>query len=203
MVIGDWRIALKRYGFDSSDPIDVWLNAAYQDFQSDHAWPWARLITTVATTPGVSTLSLPSNFSRVFTVRDTAKKDKLTYFDLWRFEREISDMDEVGNPIIYTVHAPNVISVWPVPASAVNLRVVYEKSFAELSDVNPTPDMPVRFHYIPIFRAAAIALMAENEEDRSQTAIAEYNAAVEKANSLYAHTELGDEEAVEDVQGYF
>jgi hypothetical protein len=80
---------------------------------------------------------------------------------------------------------------------------VYEKEPAELIGDTATPtELATRFHWVIVFRAAAIALMAENEEERAETAMQEYATGMDRIVNAYSKRQTGRFTTVLDSQGY-
>jgi hypothetical protein len=208
MTLAQLRTALKRYGFDDRDPLDVWLNAAYHEFEDAHEWPFLETMATLSLLSGYSSLPLPLDFFKVISLKDVTNlkaETKLEPYDYRRFEREILDQssNNVGAPDKYALIGLGYVQVDPVPNYNASLRLVYQRQLADMVDGTLEPEFPRRWHYAIAQGAASIGLMAENEEERATTARAEFDAAIGEAASKLALRELDDPEQVADTQGYF
>jgi hypothetical protein len=163
---------------------------------------------SLSTNAGVSFVGglFPTDFFKVVTLTDdTDPKNSrdMTYMDYREFRRDISNRALPGKPEIYTVNAPKLVSVWPVPTTTINWSLVYEKEPAELIGDTATPtELATRFHWVIVFRAAAIALMAENEEERAETAMQEYATGMDRIVNAYSKRQTGRFTTVLDSQGY-
>jgi hypothetical protein len=83
------------------------------------------------------------------------------------------------------------------------MRVVYHSSRDELVNDTDVPEIPKELHYAIVQGAAAIALQAENEEERAQTAEDQFNKSVGRVWSRLAGPAAMDgTSAVRDVMGY-
>lgn len=201
MNLSEAKSALKRYGFDDSDPLQLWLDAALSDLLSSQDWQFLMGEFTVTVSSGANTMTLPSDFLKMVSLRDTTNNLKLERWDARKFDREISNQAEVGKAEVYRLIGLNQILLWRTLDSAVSFRGIYEKQFAGVSDDNldliPTP-----FHYPVVLRAASLGLMAENEEERAQTAQNEYISMLGSAAMSYQNQALDTPEVVQDTQGY-
>src|SRR5580765_2933367 len=105
MNLEQMETALKRYGFDSTDPLAIWLNAALHEMENDLDWPWLEKATQTLlnTTIGSAALLFTgTNHAKVVSVRNETTKTKLEYFAWPRFVREVEDPTLKGTPEIYT-----------------------------------------------------------------------------------------------------
>ena len=204
MLVSEARTALKRYGFDDNDPIISWLNEGMHQLEDAHDWTFLQAVTTVAAAVGDSTLVLPAALHKVQSIRDTTGKRKLRYVTVSEFERTIIDPTTRAAPEIYTITTTETIQLWPVVDVARSFRVVYQQEF---TDMVLAPDAampgPTRIHYPIVQGAAAIALQAENEEDRAATAKTEFEAAIDRLWAKYNKQELDEPQQVTDVMEYW
>lgn len=212
MTLDELKTALKRYGFDDSDPLETWLNAAKDDLVESANWPWLMVRSTIVVAAGIGSFSLPSDGLRPVSIRNqTVGLAKLEMWPVTRWEREIDDFTAQGTPMYYTIFnvggsnpsgTPVAVEVWPIPDVTTTFRLVYEAAISDL--VNPTdePFLPRNLHYGIVQRAASIALQAENEEDRAQTAQGEFEATLNRALTKGSSLTLDEPQAVVDVMGY-
>lgn len=205
MNLGELKTALKRFGFDDSDPLALWINAAMHDLESETDWPWLEGLDEIAISAGESDITVPSDFFKVIYLRDATNKKPWDYYDMRRFEREIVDPTTTGKPYIFTVMGFETINFYPVADSALTARLLYLKDLGDMTDDAHTPGtgiVPLKLHYAIVLKAASMALAAENEEERAQYALNEYGATIAAVMRSYDLKQLGEPEAVEDTQGY-
>lgn len=210
MNLTGFQTALKRYGFDDGDPLTVWINAAIQEFLSEAEWPFLEAESlAIPLAAGNNTVVVPSDFGKVITLKDVTgvtvlggEEKELEYWDRRKWDREVLNDRTLGVPEVFTLFSTNIVRVWPGAQQDRTMDLLYQKTLTDLANPGDIPAFPTKFHYIPVFRAAAIALMAENEEERSQTAQAEYDNGVLKVMSHYEMRELGDFATTQDTQGY-
>lgn len=213
MTLAQAKVLLKRYGFDDSDPLEDWLNEGQEMVEDAHDWPfllWRDNITWAAGT-ATKTWGTQTSFKPV-SLRNLDEKRKILPVSLMWFEREIEDPTKQGSPLYYYLSksftSPNSsieLTVWPVPsvsfqASLVSqLRSLRTDQIADGDELNfPEPAL----HYPVVLAAAYTALMAENEEERAQTALAQFDNAVEQRWQRYSSTSLDEPEQVVDIMGY-
>lgn len=200
------QTALKRFGFDDTDPLTTWLNAAMHEVVEEWNWPWLNTRSSVVLASGAIDLTLPADFFRVISLRvDAAGKDKLAEWELSRFEREIEDFTATGTPILFTTVGQADIRVFPTPTESTTLRLVYQRKISDMVNGVDTPGagiIPEDLHYPIVQKAAAIALQAENEEDRAVAALQSYSDTIDKKKRKYSDTALGEPRAVVDVMDY-
>jgi len=199
------KTALKRYGFDDSDPLDSWLNAGYLDWVCQaYDWPFLQMPPIViATGIGVSNVVLPSDVGHIMTVKNLDNGQKLSAMERTEFERVVNDPTEGGLPIYYVMTGLDVVTVWRVPNIPVNLRVVYARKLPELVNAGDVPLIPASLHYAIVQAGAAIALQSENEEERSENAEKQFTNTVNRTWSRMSGSQHRDEPpTVTDVMGY-
>lgn len=196
---------LGRYGFDSSDPRNDWLNEGQIMVEDAHDWPWLQVVASINASIGASTLTLPSDHFKIQSIRDMTNNRKLKNMDIEGFERDITDPTAAGIPSIYTITGTETVQLWPVCDVAITFRVVYQKELTLVSALASDAtqlDGTSRLHYPVVLAAAFTGLMAENEEDRAQTALSQFDNAVEQRWQRYSGTDLDEPKQVVDVMGY-
>lgn len=203
MIVSAAKTALKRYGFDDTDPLNAWLDQAKNELEVSYDWPFLQSIFTDPVAIGDNQLTLPADYFKVQSVRDTTNNRKLQYRDIDGFERDITDSNETGLPSIYTVIGASGLQLWPVSDSNWDARVVYQQA---LADINGLADGallpgPTRIHYLYVIGAAYIGLQAENEEERSGNAQAMFEKGIARLIRKYS-SYLGESKTVIDVMGY-
>lgn len=199
------KTLLKRYGFDDSDPLLDWLDEGLHLFEDAHDWPFLQTITTVSPGTGVSTLTFPTDFFKIYTVRNVTDGRKLKRMEVTEFEREVDDPTVTGSPLYYVITDTDTIQFWPATDSAMSFRVIYQRSLTTVTNLASDAtslDGPLTIHYPIVLAAAYTALMAENEEDRAQTALGQFESAVARRWSKFSTTDLDEPRQVVDVMGY-
>lgn len=200
--------ALRRFGFDKQDPLATWINAAMHDLEDCFDWPWLESKATLEAMPsGSSTITLPANALKVITIKDMTNFIKLEYYDRHKFVREIKEPEEVGQPTVYTLVNTTEIQVWRILQEAITFEVQYQATTPDLvlaasEPTTGTSVWPPNTHYIIVQKAAAIALQAENEEERAKNALEQYTKAVENLMRKFGERELDEPSTVQDVMGY-
>lgn len=207
MTLEEMKTLVKRYGFDEGDPLTAWLNAAMHDIEDDFDWPWLEMAINREMVSGSNTITLAADTLKIITVKDLTNLRKLNYYNRHKWTREIQDPTETGFPEIYTLRNTNEIQVWRVTQEAINFEVMYQAITPDLvnpADIPTTAGQvwPVNAHYPIVMKAAAIALQAENEEDRAKNALDQYEKALEKLRKKFGERELDEPTTVQDVQGY-
>lgn len=199
---------LSRYGFDETDPLLEWINAGLFEVMNEAEWPFLRAVGAGIVVPAVNqVVTVPADFGKpimLTDVTDGSARFDLEYIDPRRYLREVSTTSVLGVPSLYTILGDE-LKLWPASSVPRTVNLFYMKDVAELVNPGDSPTwLPDRWHYSPcVYAMAHIALMAENEEERAQTALAEQNAGIERMLNYYGMDQLGTAETVADVQGYF
>lgn len=209
MNLGEMETALKRYGFDSADPLKTWLNAAMHEIETDHDWVFLEgEVSIFNSTANGANLSIPSGTSKIISVRDLSNDRKLTYYGWWRFFREIEDPKEKGLPTIYTVEQGKAFLVlWPIPTAKWEFEVISQLETKDMAVVGDTPktnaaDWPTPMHWPIVLKAAVTALFAENEEERGEKLQKQYDKLLENLRRRFSQVTMDEPETVVDIQGY-
>jgi hypothetical protein len=208
MNLESMETALRRYGFDKADPLAAWINAAMHDMETSFDWPFLESnVDDITMGVGSSTITLPAEALKIMGIRDTTNFRKLMYYDRHKFMREIEEPKEVGLPEIYTLLNTNEVQIWRVLESAVTFEVIYQATTPDMMNPADEPTTsgnvwPVVCHYPIVQRAVAIALQAEDEEERAKSAQEQYDKSLIKLMGKFGERELDEPTTVQDVQGY-
>jgi hypothetical protein len=205
MLVSEGKTALKRYGFSDTDPLLTWLNAGMREFEAAHDWSFLMNLIQVSSAIGNAGLTVSPVMFKVESIKSVTTGVKLKYLAWLEFESGIEDPTEQGTPRFYTVIGPSTsstIQLYPVPDTVEDYRVLFQQSLTDMAnDGDPMPG-PSRIHYPIVLAAAYIALQAENEEERSVTALTQFERSVDRLWTKYNKSELDEPQQVEDVMGY-
>lgn len=210
------KTLLKRYGFDDSDPLDDWLDEGHEMVEDAHDWPFLEWIETVNMVAGATSRTIGSQTSfKPISVRDATNHRKLKPKEVQWWEREIKDPTATGKPKYYRLTdsffgTPSIyqfqIDVYPVPDSDISLHVVSQLRSVKPSLLGPVGTTQLQLdpalHYPVVLGAAFTGLMAENEEERAQTALQQFDNAVEQRWQRYSRMDIDGPRQVVDVMGY-
>lgn len=204
----EMKTALKRFGFDDSDPLNTWLNFAMHDLEDSFDWPWLESrISDIVMPSGSNTVTLPPECLKIIFIKDLTNQRKLEYYDRHKFAREIVDPTEVGFPEVYTLVTTSEVQIYRVLQEVTEFEVQMQLMTADL--VNPSDEprtgvnnWPSSCGYLIVTRAAALALQAENEEERAKNALEQYQNSLLKLMAKFGERELDEPTTVQDVQGY-
>jgi len=203
LTVNEQVVILKRYGFDDNDPLADWLNASMRDIEMYEDWPWLEVLTNLSGAAFSNTFSLPADAFKIIDIRDTVSFRKLEPMSRTQFDREIQDPTAQGAPRVYITTGMTTIQLYPVPDFAGTYQVTYQKTITDVVVPSASsPPIPEPFHYPMCLNAAYIALMAENEEERAQTAQKQFEAAMLKLMDRYGARNLDDPESVTDYMEY-
>lgn len=209
MNLEEMETALKRYGFDSSDPLKVWLNAAMHEVEADHDWPFLEggIESTLSTSAGTPGLFISNQLGKVISVRDLTNNRKLVFYDTWRYFREVEEPEAKGQPLIYTLaQITSSINLWPIPEGVYKIEVVGQLITKDMVVAGDTPkttrEWPVAMHYAIVLKAAIMALFAENEEERGEKLQKQFDQLMERLRRKYGDRTMDEPDSVVDVMGY-
>jgi hypothetical protein len=201
--IGEMKTAVKRHGFDDTDPIYTWIVAAIHEFERYTRWPFLRNRAFPSTIVGDNLVTVSSEgFSRVGTVRYREEALVLSPVSPEAFEEDIDLIDQVGKPSKWLIYSDTQIQLWPVPDDVYVLSIrFYDKIVVPGDSELSAVAIPETFHYNIVQMAAAFGLDAENNEDRAATlrseAISGFDSGI---SSFYGTTGMFSQ--VRDTQGY-
>jgi hypothetical protein len=183
------KTALKRYGFDDTDPLNTWLNWGMQRFCSEYDWPFLEIFTQPVTVAGNPDVALSSTVvKRTISVKINGDSDPLQRLSLQQYHRTIPDKTQQGHPDRFTMLTANSMKLFYVPDAVYTLDVFARGIEAKLVDAtgSDTFDLiPEPLHQLIVTRAAVFGLMAENEEDRANSNLADYQQGLQGAISDY------------------
>lgn len=203
MNIGRQKTLLRRYGFDSSDPLLDWLNAALHEIESYEDWVWLEARGATATIAGNSVGFIPPGAFKLQSIRVVENNNKLIEYERTRFDREIFDPTVTGTPEIYVMTGMELFNMYPVPDAALELDITYYTSLDDMvDDDNASSPLPTRLHYPQVLCAAYIGLMTENEEERAGAAQKQYEASMSRIASRYDDRTDDEPQSVIDTEGY-
>lgn len=210
MNLSEMQTALKRYGFDDSDPLTTWLNAAMREFEIAYNW---RCLLTEVVLPVTSGFIDFTEHSKILSVQyfdsESRLSEPLEFLEYRRFlDIQYSDpansLNQNSLPQYYSFFRdgnsnPKLI-IYP-QSTVIGVRVMYLKKLLDISEANPC-GLPSEYHYTIVRGAAAIGLEAENEEDRAAVAWGRFHDAIERASAREYPTTIDGNQQVVDVQGY-
>lgn len=203
MNLGEMKTALKRFGFDTSDPLATWLNASMHEFEDAAEWSFLLKQTTIVGNAGDSSLILPSDFFKTVSIRNSTDGNKLKWVDSRQFDADVFDFTVQDVPTTYTTLGQTIIRLYPVLDTTTTFVLTYESALLDMVNDTDVPGIPTRYHYSGIVQgAAAIALQAENEEERSTAARALFDSTVGRAILKFSGETLDEFKTVRDVQEY-
>jgi hypothetical protein len=206
------KTAVKRYGFDDSDPIVTWINWAIHDFETAYDWPFLRQapisVVTVAGTKDYTPAGL-NNMARIRNISIDGYDGVLKPISDKVYDEE-SDKDADGVPTHYIEFTSELggagsgssttqITLWPTPDAAYTMRVRTSWALAELSTDANSPAIPRRYHQALVQKAVAYGFEADNSEDRASTANNHFEDKILRGIREYG---TGKVRQVRDVQGY-
>jgi hypothetical protein len=206
MLVSDLKAALFKYGFNDEDPWLQWLNEGYHEIEIENPqWSFLVVTETVALASGSVVVATTQTMKRPVKIRDITGEsssggegEDLEYMDLPQFERNFGNHKEIGNPQYYTVRG-KAVEVYPVPSGDREIQVTYIKELSDLAEETEEPLMPPSFHFCIVYKAAAVGLMGENEEERANTAESQFINKLERLVSDDREKQVGEPEYVEIV----
>jgi len=202
---------LKRYGFDSKDPLKQWLEAGMRDVEMEHDWPWLYTKETWNIKAGEEIYSPQGGVIKIVTIKDETNIYKYRYYEWHRFERDIREPKEKGKTELYTIvkmgYSNMQIKFWRIPESPIEITAMVQEETEPLREPSTVPQTagafwPLQAQFPIVLRAAVIALNAENEEERAKALQAEYDNLMTKLKWKYAEMELDEPATVADTMGY-
>lgn len=208
MNLGEMETALKRFGFDTADPLAVWLNAAMHDLEDSFDWPWLESKVITENMPAKSaTITLPENCLKILSIKDLTNQRKLKYWNRHKFIRDIQEPEELGLAEVYTLINTNEIQLWRVPEVEVQWEIWYQTTTPDLVNPEEKPKSgenvwPSATGFIIVMKAAALALQAENEEERAKVCLEQYKDMRETLMRKYGQRQLDEPETVIDAMNY-
>lgn len=210
MNLGTMKTALRRIaGVDSGDPLVDWINEGMYTFLEAYDWPFLQSTITAPTVVGsAGPIDAGASVVKIITARITRPNGSsypLSYkpWIQWEEEDLFDTTHSRGEPQFYTLLGTDSIFLYPTPDLIYTLNLAEEISPAPLVNDVDEPIMHARYHYTIVRAAAVVALQAESEEDRADSALLAFEAKVEKHISrLGGNKQMGQFNTVRDVMGY-
>jgi hypothetical protein len=201
--------AVKRYGFNDRDPLNTWINAAIQDVVNADNWSWLENVVGIMQPIGQYEIELPAEmfFRKVIKMTDVTDNIwmPMDYWDVRRWYREVNSLDAVHKSQIFTTFTNRIVA-WPTPNHIRTFDLLYRQMEPEISGDDPLEEpkiIPHDLHFAIVQRAAAIGLMAENEEERADSAQSQFEATISRGMDTDNLKQTGEPEQVEDTAGYY
>jgi hypothetical protein len=206
LTFANLRTLVNRYGFDTTDPVDMAINAAMFEVidYADWDWRFGRVTNITMGSTDLQPQSMPADVFKIVSLKDVTHNRKLQEISPQTYDDEMNYLtNNRGNPSVYSVIASEL---WlaPLAIEATTFHMTYERGFGSM--VNPADEpasgfMPERLRYAIMYGAAATLLQMENEEDRATVAQAKFDSALQSAIT----TDMSDLDGfnqVRDTQGY-
>jgi hypothetical protein len=205
LTFANLRTLVYRYGFDTTDPVDMAINAAMFEVINYADWDWRfNRVQSVTMGPSDSVAqNLPSDLFKISSLKDITHDAKLSEISPQSWDEDVILTQGRGIPSWYSVIASQLY-LWPLAREATTYAMTYERGFDPM--VNPSDEpaagfMPEHLRYAIMYGAAATLLQMENEEDRSTVAQAKFDTQLAAA----IHSDMSDLDSfsqVRDTQGY-
>jgi hypothetical protein len=185
--------------------IKYWLNLGIHEFEEVLMFRcggnWFVTTDDINIVAGTTEYALQSDCLAVREVEWRAGAYKYPMKEVDFRDRELY---EEGNISVWDFHnrwyvKNEKIGVIPTPTANATggMRVYYYQQQADLSGDNDTPGFPSQFHFAPIYRAAMHALRLEEKSDN--WIVAEWRAAVARAQSVFKRRVRGGRRYVKDL----
>jgi hypothetical protein len=200
--LSDMKTALSRYGFNTTDPLTVWLNMGMHDLEMEEDWIFLRTPLTITTVIGTSDYVITQ--PRISSLKINTYANPLSFLPLKTFQGEVIDYTESGVPEIYTMIGYKTVRLFRRPNAVYTINGFALNEEIDLVDSNSgdTADfIPTNIHHLIVLKAAVYALQAENEEARASDALDQYNQALVGARRRYTDF-TGENREVQDVMAY-
>lgn len=102
--------------------------------------------------------SLPSDLDGIIGIRQTISDIDLTPVDIRMFDRYLPDPSNSADPVVFALAGFDSsknwqITVYPIPASVLNLQIRYYYTPSDMSSGSDTPVLPEKFHDTIVFLA--------------------------------------------------
>lgn len=173
MTLDQLKTALQRVGFDASDPLTTWINAALHEFELAGEWNFLEDVVDVPVLPGDTDYtvldSISAPVSKLLNARFITEMEPLVYISRTWFDEVGADPTITGIPTHYMLVGGDKMIFWPVPDTTLTMRTVVRKLVPDLASGSDVPAIPTRYHYGLVDGAAAKGLAAESNEERVST----------------------------------
>jgi hypothetical protein len=194
------KIALSRFGFDGSDPLQLWLEDAFFDVVGYANWPFLVSEYTNVVPAGEDTLENMPAVTKIISVRlrfdEASNYVKLKYMPIEVFDIEFPITLD-GVPEAFTL-IDNHVRLNRSLDQDMQLVLRYKRPIT----LGTEPQIPEPMHYAIVLRAAATGLQAENEEDRSASCQDQYDNAMARHISNFGGVQDTVYNTVVNAQGY-
>ena len=173
---------------DVSDAnLNTMINGGLNELSLMFDWPFLQAEGTVTTVAGQINYSLPSNFRKMFVVRDEDRRATPTRLTFQQaLNRWGGDPPTGGDASWYYLWNDDICLV-PIPSDAesAEYRLYYQKGITELASDADIPEFASEFHLISAHYA--IARVWEHQEDfpKSDSADQKFIAAAERMARYY------------------
>lgn len=156
--------------------VKTWLNDAQRIAVIQSEMRTMRTSAAYTTEVGESALELPSNFSRIYEIRDTSTGIQLVPMDL----DEVDTLPSTrGRPNIYTSDGTHLL-VYPTPDGAYTLSLRYWRLPSDMSADTDLPEIPVQYHALLVSYAMWKAYLRENDYTAANVWATEWQGALLK-----------------------
>lgn len=204
----EMKTALKRYGFDDTDPLATWINASAHNINLAFDWAETQFLTTINTVASVNKIdlstavALPARVIGVRYAKMSLSDDILENIGQEEYFRTYATDTTKAIPKVFSMVGNRNMYLWPIPDIIYVVTTLLKLGLPTLSADGDVSILPEELHYTVVEGAAAIALSAENEEERSLAAQGRAQEGVDRAvSALNQRSKMPLR--VYDAQGYF
>ena len=170
---------------DNTDIYTNWINLGLRDIAL--SFPNAPFLQTSADrtlSSGTRVYqSLVTNAERINTITVPSTQTKLQFFSPEEFDILNPSASQGGNPTIYTLRGylpTGRFEFYPVPGSALDIHIDYEKTISSVSIAADTPEIPVKYYELLVLYGEKLGLRRQKRYDISKEVDQEYQVLKQK-----------------------
>lgn len=152
--------------FVTPQVIDDAINQAIFQIDAEGRWPWLEATQLVPLVAGQSSYSLPADFDSTRSVLlNTVGQASVALYEVASSVALAQNTASTGQPVAFAISQGSIILLPTPDSSAYSLTHLYYRTSTELVDDADEPLIHDQYH--PAVVAAAAALVATREEQRS------------------------------------
>jgi len=199
-----------RTGNDSIDAVQTeFVNQIQYDICSRYPFSW-RLslptqVTTIANQAHINPSAYLTDFSQPLDAVELKTPRKLIYIQNW--DIHLIDPDYLkssptrkGIPTHYNIHwdttdASKRLFFYPIPESAINVKLRWVKNPPEISNTSSSLFIPAKYHYVVAAGVESMVWQLDEDLRSSQMALSRYEKGIEQM--------IHEEQQIPDYQPHF
>ena len=166
------------------------INSAYQDVSTEHAWHWREATQSITTTAGDSTYDAPADWHSTLSMTITGSGDivgRVLQRRSWKWTRRVSHTNVQSIPAFYCEY-DGVFYIYPSPDGVYTVDHRYLQTVSDLGALGNSVVSPDQFDRLIVTRASSYVAQKLRDTELYQMMETQYNKQIRNMKDDIGHS---------------